>query len=294
MPLSPMDRPSFSREKKSRLENQLEQFFELNEGDWRRHYPGLTLTRLKQDLEVLKEASVEEFLQELKSGKPLEYITGQAHFFGRDFYVNPDVLIPRFETEILADEATKMINSINKTKVDVAEVGIGSGCIGLTILCDSRKPIHFIGGDISEGALGVSRNNFESFKNEFKFNHEVEYRKMDRLEGLEANSLDLIVSNPPYIKSEGDRSLVHAQVDQFEPSVALYINDEEYDQWFLSFFQQAINCLRPDGIFLMEGHEHHLKNQMNIINEFDSISHCEIIKDLNSEDRFLKFRKKNG
>ena len=185
-----------------------------------------------------------------------------------------------------------MINSINKTKVDVAEVGVGSGCIGLTILCDSTKPIHFIGGDISKEALEVSRQNLESFKSEFKFHHDVDYRKLDRLEGLESNSLDLIVSNPPYIKSEGDRSLVHAQVDQFEPSVALYIDDKEYDQWFLSFFQQAINCLRPDGIFLMEGHEHHLKNQMNIINEFDSISHCEIIKDLNSEDRFLKFRKK--
>ena len=78
----------------------------------------------------------------------------------------------------------------------------------------------------------------------------------------------------------------------FEPSLALYINDEDYDQWFKLFFEQALECLKPGGIFLMEGHEHHLSGQMKFVSELSSVAQCELIKDLNSEDRFLKFRKK--
>ena len=101
---------------------------------------------------------------------------------------------------------------------------------------------------------------------------------------------DIIFSNPPYIKRQADLSGVHKQVLENEPEVALFLEDESYDEWFACLFRQVGEKLKKGSVFLMEGHEDHLDDQLKQIQlTFPCVG--EVIKDLTGRNRILKVRK---
>ncbi len=230
----------------------------------------------------------DSFVGFLKRGVPLQYINKSAYFYKSEFFVDERVLIPRSETEILVEKVVEVIKESEKDELVVIEVGVGPGTIGLSLLQEiSKKKIHFIGTDISQDALDVFKIN--QFKLDYKTpnHHLIDILKADRLSGIDKKA-DIIVTNPPYIKKDLDRSLVHNQVLQYEPHVALFLEDDQYNAWFNDLFNQVKNLMNSHGHFLMEGHESHLEELCELGNKVFSTS-GKIQKDYTNRNRFLSY-----
>lgn len=163
----------------------------------------------------------EEFSQKvslyLDKNEPVQYIIGEACFYGYDFDVNKEVLIPRPETEELVENVLYLYDDYFKGKdVAVADVGTGSGCIAITLALE-EKHMHVVASDISSSALEVAR------KNAKKLNTNVDFYQGDMLEPLMDKKLDILVSNPPYIPEVEE---VDSLVKDNEPNVALFGGDD--------------------------------------------------------------------
>lgn len=210
-------------------------------------------------------------------GVPFPYLLGEAEFYGHKFFVSPDVLIPRPETEQLVD---LIVNSRKKYQ-HVLDVGTGSGVILLSLL-DQNVAKMGLGLDLSVAALKVAQVNRERLRLEQR----CEFRLSDRLEKA-SGQFDLIVSNPPYIKEKTHRALVHESVDQFEPKMALYLPDEDYQTWFREFFMEVKKHLLAGGLFMMEGHELELKDQAQMLRTV-GFNQVKLIQDFSGRDRFLE------
>ena len=153
-------------------------------------------------------------LQELKNGKPIQYIIGEVNFYGYDFKVNENVLIPRFETELLVDKTIKKIKKlfINKP-VDIIDLGTGSGCIAITLKKEINSNVDAI--DISKDALKVAKDNAIN-------NHvDINFINTDMTKYTE-KKYDVIISNPPYIAYDEE---IMDIVKNNEPHNALYAED---------------------------------------------------------------------
>jgi len=270
------------------MTNSLSKYFEENQAILQKNYPGLKLQRLEEELQYFKShkrGDEAKFKSLLEEGTPLEYINQRSHFYGYDFEVTPDVLIPRFETEILVEVAVKLINGFKKEKLSILDMGCGSGCIGLTILKESKSHLLLSLSDISPNALKIAKNNAKLLG----INPQA-YICTDRLEGLD--KFDFIITNPPYIKLNSDRDQVHEKVLEFEPELALFLEDDEYQNWFEKLFKDAHKHLNPKGWFLMEGHEKHLLTQENLLKDA-GFYYTEIKNDYTGRPRFL-FGQKHG
>src|SRR5258705_6036147 len=156
-----------------------------------------------------------ENIDRRSSGEPLQYITGIQDFFGRQFRVTPDVLIPRPETELLVEAALKLISNLSAPLV--CDVGTGSGCIAISILCE-RVDAHVTAIDISRAALDVARLNAERLE----VTKRIEFVLSDCFEDIDSDRepFDLIVSNPPYVAGEMLPGL-QREVRDHEPLIAL-------------------------------------------------------------------------
>jgi len=165
----------------------------------------------------LSEEDLDEYrslIERRASGEPLQYIIGAQDFFGRQFRVTPDVLIPRPETELLVEAALHLLR--NQTAPYVCDVGTGSGCISITLLCE-RDDARAIAVDISEAALKVARFNSTTLS----VSERIEFRLSDCFSELKPNSqFDLVVSNPPYVAADVLSGL-QREVRDHEPRVAL-------------------------------------------------------------------------
>jgi release factor glutamine methyltransferase len=153
----------------------------------------------------------EMFNQRLR-GKPIAYITGKKFFWKDEFLINEKVLIPRPDTEIIVEQVLKIFK--NKTKINFLDIGIGSGCILLSILKE-RKDFRATGIDISNHALKVCKIN--AYKLGIK--NRVKLFKSD-IDKFNKEKYDLIISNPPYIKNL-DLTYLEKDIVKFEPKIAL-------------------------------------------------------------------------
>lgn len=175
--------------------------------------------------------------------EPLQYIRGTQEFFGLDFIVTPDVLIPRPETELLVESAIEILKK--KENPRFCEIGTGSGCISISILHEVKNATA-IGADISEKALEMTKLNAEKTSVADRLN----LVKSDVFENIENDKFDLIVSNPPYI-SIGDFENLQKEVKNFEPQTALTDNKNG-----LSIIEKIISdapeFLKSDCFLLME------------------------------------------
>ena len=163
---------------------------------------------VNSDLEKLYKSSLEA----LKENKPIQYVIGNVNFYGLKFIVNKNVLLPRFETEEIVEQVVEYARNFNKDKIKILDLGCGSGAIGLTlksILKDSKVTLV----DISKEALEVARLNANNL------NLDVTFIESDWFSNVELDKYDIIVSNPPYIKTDEE---IEEIVKDNEPSLALY------------------------------------------------------------------------
>jgi release factor glutamine methyltransferase len=186
------------------------------------------------------------------AGEPIQYITGEAEFYGLPFLVNRDVLIPRPETEHLVEKAIALAGKLRKTGASpaprIVDVGTGSGAIAVA-LAHELPFARIAATDISAAALTVAHAN--AARNGAA--DRVRFLKGDLLEPLAGETFDLIVSNPPYVP-EGDRAALDEEVRNYEPAQALFAGGDGLDV-YRRLLPAAWRSLAPGGFLLGEiGH----------------------------------------
>ena len=170
------------------------------------------ILNLEKNLEPKKFHYFQYLINERAKGKPIAYLTGKKHFWKHEFNVNENVLIPRPDTELIVEQILKI--SKNKNKLRILEIGIGSGCVLLSILKE-KEGFKGVGIDISKDCLDVCKNNI----NKLKLNNKINLYKSD-IDNFNYGKYDLIISNPPYIKNT-DFKYLGRDVIEFEPKLAL-------------------------------------------------------------------------
>jgi len=178
------------------------------------------------------------YLHQRLNGKPTQYIVGRQEFYGRDFRVTPDVLIPRPETEHLVEASLKRICPDDR----VLDVGTGSGAIAATLALESAARL--CASDVSLSALRIA------VENALRLGAAVDFIACDLASAVAARSIDLLVSNPPYVPRTDQPSL-QREVRDYEPDVALYGGPtglELYER----LIEDAPRVLRPKGWLLFE------------------------------------------
>ena len=197
----------------------------------------------EHELDAADERVVDDFVTRRAAHEPFQYISGIQEFYGLEFEVTPDVLIPRPETEMIVEHALEILNAYRGEAV--CDVGTGSGCIPVSILHE-LKSLRATGLDISKDALNVARRNAEKHT----VSDRLELLESDLFGALDGRIFDLIVSNPPYVPAE-DIAGLQAEVRDFEPHIAL---TDQADG--LSIIQRIIgrapHFLADEGHLLME------------------------------------------
>jgi len=182
---------------------------------------------------------------ERESRRPLQHLTGTQAFWGRDFLVNPDVLIPRPETELLVEAALGLLSGVAAPVV--VDVGTGSGCIALTLAAE-RPDAEVWGVDISHAALEVARANARRLLLEGR----VSFHQGDLMTPVShlAGSVHLVVSNPPYVPADQFDSLM-PEVRDYDPRLALVPTPDASDL-YRRLAAGARRLLRPGGVLAVE------------------------------------------
>jgi len=219
----------------------------------------------------------EEKIAQLKSQKPIQYVLGTAHFYGRHFFVNSNVLIPRQETEELVKE---ILVDNNRQGLQILDIGSGSGCIGITLGLElPGATVSAI--DVSEGALEITKKNAD------KFGLEINCYLNDVLELQELpGRYDIIVSNPPYV-TNAEKKGMHRNVLSHEPELALFVPDNDPLIFYKQILSLSKHALKPKGKLYFEINEKYGMDMMRLC-ESAKYSSVNLIKDLNGKDRFIK------
>lgn len=202
--------------------------------------------------DAIAEAQAERFRQSLErraKGEPLQYITGHQEFFGLDFEVTKDVLIPRPETELLVETALKLLSDYQETP-SICDVGTGSGCIAIALLCKITGA-RAVAIDISPAALAVAKRNAARHS----VTERVDCFISDCFSALspqdpKQSSFDLIVSNPPYVEERAFAGL-QREVRDFEPRTALAAGPDGLSI-IRRLLLEAGSFLKTGGHFLFE------------------------------------------
>jgi release factor glutamine methyltransferase len=230
----------------------------------------------------------------MASGEPLQYVTGKAHFYGRQFKVTPDVLIPRQETEMLCHT----VLSTSRRNQNILDLCTGSGCIAWTLALEMPGS-KVTAVDISDGALSVASS--QDFIEEMDRTHAFKpcFIKADVLKGpaVCANffsdyatlspKFDIIVSNPPYVM-DSEKPLMRTNVLDHEPHLALFVPDDDALKFYVAVAQWAAKLLAEDGIGVVEINEALGKETARVFIDA-GFSQVEIVKDLHDKDRFVRF-----
>jgi len=178
------------------------------------------------------------YLHERMQGKPTQYITGRQEFYGRDFRVTSDVLIPRPETEHLVEASISRIQPRDL----VVDVGTGSGAIAITLALETAA--HVFATDISTAALHIAQSNAR------ELSAHVGLLACDLLNAFRGASVNVLVSNPPYVPKTDQPSL-QREVRDYEPHVALFAGPSGLDL-YERLIADAARVLRPHGWLLLE------------------------------------------
>ena len=230
----------------------------------------------------------------MAGGEPLQYVTGKAYFYGREFRVTPDVLIPRQETELLIDSLFSTMTP--KTPIRILDLCTGSGCIAWTLALETPGA-QVKAVDISDGALEVaSRQDFADEKARTEALSPT-FIKADVLKGpasfIEthgADRFDIIVSNPPYVMDK-EKALMRPNVLDHEPHLALFVPDNDPLIFYRAVAFWASELIAENGVGIVEINEALGLETADVFKKC-GFSQVEVLKDLHDKDRFVKFIKK--
>ena len=254
---------------------------ETSEADW---LIANVLKCKRFDLKLLHSVSVEDekeilrVLERRVKGEPLEKIFGETEFYGLRFFVDKNVLTPRQDTEILVEEAIRLIGD---KKSDVLDLCTGSGCIAITVAKHTKANV--AATDISEEALSVAR------KNARNNNVEITFKQSDVFEKLRLKKFDFILSNPPYIKT-GDIQKLDKEVKEFDPILALDGGDSGFE-FYEKIIREAPKHLTNKGMILFEVGKGQASKVKKLLT--DDFKNIKIIKDYNNISRVVIAERKN-
>ena len=216
-----------------------------------------------------------EELLALKNGKPLQYVIGNVNFYGIKYYINENVLIPRFETEELVENTINYIKKYFNYPIDIVDLGCGSGVIGLTLEKKiSTKAVDLI--DISPKALTVTK------KNIINLNSRANIMENNFLENIN-KKYDVIISNPPYIKTDEQ---IENIVKENEPHIALYGGKEGLD-CYKEILKNINNNLKEKALIAFEIGSNQAQDLIKLINIYLTNVKIIVKKDLSGRDRML-------
>lgn len=191
------------------------------------------------------DAAYRPLVERRAAREPVAYIRGRQEFYGREFRVSPDVLIPRPETELVIDEALMLLPALGYSRpLRVIDIGTGSGCLAVTLALEYPRA-RYVATDVSPAALALARENAERL------------RAADRIAFVqgayfagERGPFNLIVTNPPYV-AEADRGTLQPEVGTHEPALALFSGADGLRD-AREIIRQAAGVLHDDGSLLME------------------------------------------
>ncbi len=209
--------------------------------------------------------------------EPLQYITGTAQFMDATISVNPNVLIPRIETEQLVDLLLEHFQDRQDEKLNLLDIGTGSGCIPIAI--KQKNPEWYCAGfDLSQEAVDQARRNAELNEVDVDF-FKANMLKLDRLPREFQKSWDIIISNPPYITEE-EKEQMHKQVTENEPSLALFHKNP------LELYSAIIQfAATKKATLYLECNDKTADDVLQIVKKQFSTAH--LFKDLDQNDRFV-------
>jgi release factor glutamine methyltransferase len=229
-----------------------------------------------------QQQAIEAATEELKKMRPIQYILGTTSFFGLEFMVNENVLIPRPETEELVD---KIIREAPKQRINVLDIGTGSGCIAIA-LAKNLSNAHIFAWDISDEALAIAELNAKNN------NVKVTFSKEDILQkrNIDLNAFDIIVSNPPYVR-ECEKKEMSNNVLEYEPHSAIFVSDSNPLVFYKAIADIAIHSLRNNGSLYLEINEN-LGNETLEMIRSKGFENASLYCDINGKHRII--RAENG
>ena len=238
----------------------------------------LDTIRLTMNTEIAYDQTwFEHDLRRLSLGIPYQHVVGFSYFFGLKFITNKHALIPRPETE----ELVQWVIDEHKDKgQNILDIGTGTGCIPIALQANIAG-CTCVGIDVSEEALNLARTNADK-------NHvHISFKKCDILkEELPQGEFDIIVSNPPYIP-EADRALMHQNVLDHEPGLALFVEDYDPLLFYRTIARKAKNHLTANGHIYFEIHEA-FGSEIAQLLENEGYKNIIVKKDLQEKDRMIR------
>ena len=216
--------------------------------------------------------------------EPLQYVLNEAHFFGRKFYVDPAVLIPRPETEELVSLIIDRTDRAWRSR-RIFDVATGSGCIAITLGLELPHAETW-GSDVSDSALAVARRNAELLQS-----HSTMVLHNVLTDELPVNEVATVVSNPPYI-AEAEKQSMGRNVLDHEPHLALFVSDSNPLIFYEVLAMRSMKSLIPGGLLAVEINER-FGMEVAAVMTHEGLIHVELVKDLAGKDRFVFARKAN-
>jgi len=250
----------------------------------------LSLTKLhylyfeEKEVSIKEAARIIEICKELKRGNPLQYILGEADFYGCRIKVTPATLIPRPETEELVQ---LVLNENKEYRGNIIDFGTGSGCIAIALAANLPQS-KTTGIDISEDALVIAR------ENALLNNVRVSFLNGDILsfDSLSVPKAGIIVSNPPYVRNS-EKILMNKNVTDFEPHHALFVPDSDPLVYYKGILKIAEKVLEPSGRIYFEINEAFGNDMAELMASF-GYSDVNLVSDINGKERIIKGKNNGG
>jgi len=238
---------------------------------------------LNPDFEI-SDAAIEKWnaiLSELQQEKPIQYIIGEAWFYGLRFEVNENTLIPRPETEELVEWIIESQKSkVQSQKLEILDIGTGTGCIPISLKTNLPQA-NVSAIDVSEQALEVAKRNAVSN------NVEVNFIQANILEVEDLNQpFDIIVSNPPYVRNL-EKQEIKKNVLDYEPHLALFVEDTDALLFYRKIAQLALKNLSPNGLLFFEINQYLGKETIELLQNL-GFKNIELKKDMFGNNRMIK------
>jgi len=235
----------------------------------------------------LSEVEVEKWntiLADLQHEKPIQYITGEAWFYGLQFEVNENTLIPRPETEELVEWIIESQKSkVQSQKCEILDIGTGTGCIPISLKTNLPQA-NVSAIDVSEKALEVAKRNAVLNK------VDISFIQADILEVEDLNQhFDIIVSNPPYVRNL-EKQEIKKNVLDYEPHLALFVEDTDALLFYRKIAQLALKNLSPNGLLFFEINQYLGKETFGLLKNL-GFKNIELKKDMYGNDRMIRCEK---
>jgi len=226
--------------------------------------------------------SYRKLIKRRREKEPIQYIIKKASFMGFEFFVKKGCFIPRFSTEKLVEVVLDHIKEINKHKINILEIGGGSGAISISI-AELNKKTNFDVYESEKIPVEVMKRNIKDFELEDR----IKVIEKDYFKNKIKNSYDFVISNPPYIGREEKKDL-DAEVREYEPRKSLYAGNKGLD--FYKRFVKSMKLFDEDTLFFFEIGYNQKEDVKNI---FENEGYnTDIYKDLDRKDRIIKIYKR--